>query len=69
MIKIITGIPGAGKTLWAVTQLKKIVDENNKLQATGYFSKDKFTTLFIYSMQRAFILISEGICVLKLWNK
>lgn len=31
MIKIITGIPGAGKTLWAVTQLKKIVDENNKL--------------------------------------
>lgn len=31
MIKIITGIPGAGKTLWAVTQLKKVVDENNKL--------------------------------------
>lgn len=31
MLKLITGLPGSGKTLYAVTQLKKIVDLNNLL--------------------------------------
>lgn len=32
-IILITGIPGSGKTLFAVSQLKKAIDKNNKLPA------------------------------------
>ena len=33
MLRLITGIPGAGKTLYAVSQLKKAVEENASLPA------------------------------------
>lgn len=45
MMRLITGVPGAGKTLFAVSEILKVVQENQKKAARGEEPRDIYTNI------------------------